>query len=80
MAAELHNHHDGPNTVAEAVYNRMPVILDQNDYNEWLNREQEKRPPMHLLRPFEVSGMRVHSAYPKVGNVRNQGTEVLDSA
>ena len=45
-----------------------------------LDRVEVERPPMHLLRPFEDSAMRVHSAHPKVGNVRNQGPEMLNSA
>ncbi len=69
-----------PNTVAEAVHNRMPAILHPRDYDEWLNREEVERPPVHLLQPFEAENMGVHSAHPKVGNVRNQGMEMLDSA
>ena len=69
-----------PNTVAEAVHDRMPTILHPQDYDEWLDRVEVERPPMHLLRPFEDSAMRVHSAHPKVGNLRNQGPEMLNSA
>ena len=57
----------------------MPAILHRRDYDGWLNREEVERPPVHLLRPFEAEGMRVHPAHPKVGNVRNQGMEMLDS-
>ena len=58
----------------------MPAILHPRDYDEWLSREEVEGPPVHLLRPFEASEMRVHSAHPKVGNVRNQGPEMLNSA
>ena len=41
-----------PNTVAESVHNRMPAILHPKDYDEWLNREEVERPPVHLLKFF----------------------------
>ncbi len=68
-----------PNAVAEPVHNRMPAILEPKNYDEWLDREEVERPPTHLLRPFDAERMGVHSAHPKVGNVRNQGVEMLDS-
>ena len=68
-----------PNTVAESVHNRMPAILQPRDYDEWLDREVVERPPVHLLKPFPGNGMQIHSAHPKVGNVRNQGPEMLNS-
>ena len=69
-----------PNAIAEPVHNRMPVILEPKQYDAWLDREETERPPTYLLRPFEAERMLVHSAHPKVGNVRNQGMEMLDSA
>ena len=68
-----------PNTVAESVHDRMPAILFQKDYDEWLDREEVERPPVHLLKPFPTNLMQIHSAHPKVGNVRNQGPEMLNS-
>ncbi len=37
-----------PNTVAESVHNRMPAILHPQNYDEWLDREEIERPPIHL--------------------------------
>jgi putative SOS response-associated peptidase YedK len=68
-----------PSTAAEPIHNRMPAILRPKDYNEWLDREEVERPPIHLLRPFESNEMHIHNAHPKVGNVRNQGPEMLNS-
>ena len=68
-----------PNTVAETVHDRMPAILQPKDYDEWLNREEVERPPVHLLKPFPTNTMQIHSAHSKVGNVRNQGPEMLNS-
>ena len=68
-----------PSTIAEPIHNRMPAILQPQDYAEWLDREEVERPPVHLLRPFESNQMHIHSAHHKVGNVRNQGPEMLNS-
>ena len=68
-----------PNSVAASVHDRMPVLLQQKDFDEWLNRDETERPPVHLLRPYPDNRMAVYSAHPKVGNVRNQGPEMLNS-
>lgn len=68
-----------PNPLAETVHNRMPVILAPRDYDEWLDRGETERPPVHLLRPFPSNRMEMFAAHPKVGNVRNQGPEMLNS-
>lgn len=68
-----------PNPVAVTIHNRMPALLHPNDYDVWLDREETERPPIHLLRPFPANEMAIHEAHPKVGNVRNQGAEMLNS-
>ena len=68
-----------PNTVSASIHNRMPAILHPKDYEEWLDRQEVERPPVHLLRPFDNFGMFIHNAHPKVGNVRNQGPEMMNS-
>ena len=68
-----------PNPLAETVHNRVPVILSPKDFNEWLDRSEVDRPPVHLLRPFPSNRMEMHTAHPKVGNVRNQGPEMPNS-
>ena len=66
-----------PNHVAEQVHDRMPAILAPTDYDEWLDRRETNRPPVHLLRPCDDAALSMHPAHPKVGNVRNQGPEML---
>jgi putative SOS response-associated peptidase YedK len=58
----------------------MPVILHSHDYNRWLNDYNEALPPIDLLRPYESEGMRMTPANRQVGNVRNNGPEMLNSA
>ena len=67
------------NELMAEVHNRMPVILKPQDYARWLSRGEQERPPLDLLRPFDADLMVKHLAHPKVGNVRNQGREMLNS-
>jgi putative SOS response-associated peptidase YedK len=62
-----------------SVHTRMPAILHPRDYGRWLDREVE-RPPIDLLRPFESGLMAAVPCNPLVGNVKNNGPEMLNSA
>jgi putative SOS response-associated peptidase YedK len=64
------------NELASDVIDRMPVLLHPRDYARWLHREDE-RPPLDLLRPFESDAMGKWACNPLVGNVRNNGPELL---
>ncbi|NYF88897.1 SOS response-associated peptidase [Tunturiibacter empetritectus] len=68
------------NELTDPIHNRMPVILHPRDYERWLNDYDESRPPIDLLRPYESNGMRMTPANRLVGNVRNNGPEMLNSA
>ena len=67
------------NELMASVHTRMPVILHPRDYDLWLDRESE-RPPIELLRPFEAEQMTSAPCNPQVGNVKNNGPEMLNSA
>jgi putative SOS response-associated peptidase YedK len=58
----------------------QPVILHPRDYDRWLNDYDEFRPPIDLLRPYESDGMCMTLVNRLVGNVRNNGPEMLNSA
>jgi putative SOS response-associated peptidase YedK len=58
----------------------MPVILHSRDYDRWLDREETERLPLDLLKPYESEEMEMYEANPKVGNVRNNGPEMLKKA
>jgi putative SOS response-associated peptidase YedK len=68
------------NEMMSAVHTRMPVILHRRDYDHWLSREVTEQPPLDLLRPFESEEMQMSPANQGVGNVRNNGPEMLNSA
>ena len=66
------------NELTGQVHDRMPVILHARDYERWLERSEAHQPPTDLLRPYEAEEMRVSACNPRVGNVRNNGPEMLD--
>ena len=65
------------NELMAPIHPRMPVILHPRDYDRWLDREETERLPIDLLRPFESDEMEAFLANPKVGNVRNNGPELM---
>ena len=68
------------NELMAPIHPRMPVILHARDYDRWLDREETERLPVDLLRPFESEAMEMYEANPKVGNVRNNGPELMRAA
>ena len=68
------------NELMAPVHNRMPVILHPSNFDRWLDRGETDRPPSDLLRPFPADEMEAHEANKAVGNVRNNGPELLNSA
>jgi putative SOS response-associated peptidase YedK len=58
-----------PNEVAAKIHNRMPVIIDPQDYDRWLAAPQ---PPADLLRPYPAAEM---LAYPMSRAVNKAGQE-----
>ncbi len=69
-----------PNELTAEVHNRVPVILHARDYDRWLDRGETERPPVDLLRPYEADAMLASVCNPMVGNPRNNGPEMLNSA
>ena len=62
------------------IHPRMPCILRPRDYDRWLDREETERLPLDLLRPLESEEMVMFAANPKLGNVRNDGPELMRAA
>jgi putative SOS response-associated peptidase YedK len=66
-----------PNDLTGTVHNRMPVILHERHYDEWLLREGPI--PAHLMKPFPADEMAMMPVSKDVGNVRNDHPELLNS-
>ncbi len=67
----------GANELTGAVHDRMPVMLVPRDYDRWLQRGEAHLPPVDLLRPYPAEDMAASPCNKAVGNVRNNGPEML---
>jgi len=67
------------NELMQSVHTRMPVILKPADYDRWLSRDENERPPLDLLRPFDADKMEKHAVDPRVGNVKNNEPGLCDA-
>ena len=60
-----------PNELVAPLHDRMPVILHSEDYDSWLDPENERLPELKdLLRPYSAKQM---SAHPVKNLVNNPG-------
>ncbi len=66
------------NQPMSALHERMPVILEQADWPAWLNEVEAD--PVSLLRPSPEDVLRLWPVGKRVGNVRNDGPELLAPA
>ena len=64
------------NETISAIHNRMPVILAERDWERWLTPD-DTAPTLDLIRPFDSAALRMGACNPRVGNVRNNGPEML---
>ena len=68
------------NELMAKIHPRMPVILQAQDYDRWLDREETEQLPLDLLRPYESEAMIMREANPKVNNIRHNGPELLEQS
>jgi putative SOS response-associated peptidase YedK len=73
--------------VMALINNRMAVILKPADYTRWLIRDPGSSQgmghgelPIDLLGSYDAEAMEAIPANKAVGNVRNNGPEMLNSA
>ena len=66
-----------PNAVVADIHDRMPVILEPEDWNTWL----DERTPAHDLRPLlgpaPDDALRMRAVSPAVNDVRSEGPQLL---
>lgn len=65
------------NALMSQIHTRMPVILQPNDYDRWLSRDEAAQPPLNLLASYASEAMEMRPANPLVNNARNNGPELL---
>lgn len=64
-----------PNEICAPIHDRMPVILARSDWPRWLASPEERKA---LLRAFPAAEMECWPVGKAVGNVRNQGPELIE--
>jgi len=68
-----------PNEVCAPIHNRMPVILPKETWAHWLGEEPADRSQLlALLKPSDAALMRAYPVGAAVGNVKNQGPQLME--
>jgi putative SOS response-associated peptidase YedK len=67
-----------PNEVMAGIHDRMPVVLEPDAWDLWLDPELLDTGELHgLLRPAPSGPLRLVEVRPLVNNVRNDGPELI---
>src|SRR5579864_474642 len=65
-----------PNAVTSAVHDRMPVILDPDSYDLWLDPGMQNVAAIsELLKPCDAQSMRCYPVSTRINNVQNDDVE-----
>jgi len=69
----------GANDTMSNLHDRMPVILDGEDMEMWLDRDLTEFEPLeHLLRPAADDAIEIHAVSQGVNNTRHNGPELVE--
>lgn len=68
----------GPNADLEAIHNRMPVVLDDEEAGAWVLEELSLHQVAGLMSPCPAGFLQLKPASPLVNDVHNDGPELLD--
>ncbi|MDE0298392.1 MAG: SOS response-associated peptidase [Candidatus Poribacteria bacterium] len=67
-----------PNEMLERIHHRMPVILDEENYAQWLNpTEQTPAELNHLLAPYPAEEMTAYAVSRRVNQPKNDSAECI---
>ena len=67
-----------PNSLMSPIHNRMPVILDREWAEAWLDDAADKAVLMEALKPREWESMQAREVDPAVGSTRNDGPHLIE--
>jgi putative SOS response-associated peptidase YedK len=68
-----------PNEDMDAIHDRMPVVLELDDVDTWINvRDHEPEERRQLLVPASVGTLVHHSVGSAVGSVKNDGPQLIE--
>jgi putative SOS response-associated peptidase YedK len=63
------------NSLCAEVHDRMPVMLVPEDFSKWLGTPEDRAA---LMKPFDSNDMEMWPVGAAVGNVKNQGPELIE--
>jgi putative SOS response-associated peptidase YedK len=67
------------NDAMSTLHDRMPVILDDDDFETWLDRDlTEFEPLRRLLRPAPDGSIEIRAVSRDVNNARHNGADLID--
>lgn len=66
-----------PNELMSPIHDRMPVILEPEDFGMWLEPSAHPDESLHLLRPYPAAKMKVYPVSTAVNNPRNDTAECI---
>jgi putative SOS response-associated peptidase YedK len=66
------------NELMEPFHDRMPAILDPQDYERRLTPAEPSHLPVGMLRPYPTEKMKAWKVGDDVGNMRNNRPELID--
>lgn len=66
-----------PNELMAPIHNRMPVIVEPEDFDLWLNPEPDPEQGLHLLRAYPAEKMETYPVSTVVNNPRNDVPECI---
>jgi putative SOS response-associated peptidase YedK len=67
-----------PNDVMKPLHNRMPVILDQADYEKWLDPATKPDEAKALLRPAPNDALEAYPVSTSVNKPSRDGPELIE--
>ena len=70
----------GANDMMRALHDRMPVILQERDYDAWLDPANDAVASLQpLLQPFPAEEMRAYPVSTRVNNARNNDPGLIEA-
>ena len=68
------------NGATVAIHDRMPALIDPQDFDEWLDPDETVAPPLALLRPAADDAIAFHAVSTAVNRATNDGPQVQSPA
>lgn len=65
------------NELMQPIHDRMPVILEPDDFSMWLYPGQVPDDALHLLRPYPAQKMAAYAVSTAVNNARYDGADCI---